>query len=302
MMLRTRTRTAALLAVPVLAVAGCGTEGGSGASDTPGQSPTDTASSAPAPSSPTESASTETTSPITTMAMPLYWVGETPRGPRLYREFRQVDDSKPLEATLSALVEGMPDDPDYRSLLPSTAPITIVNADDQLVVGVDAQWATRPAGMSKAEAKLAVQQVVYTVQGVAQRREPVTFEIEGGGSDVLGLGKATFQAAPHDTVLALVNITQPEEGATLERTFLASGVANSFEATVPWEIRDASGATVLDGFATAEGWMDRLYPWESEVDASTLAPGTYTFVAMTDDPSDGEGPGPFEDTKTFTVE
>ena len=56
-------------------------------------------------------------------------------------------------------------------------------------------------------------------------------------------------------------------------------MANSFEATVPWEIRDESGAKVLDGFATAEGWGDHLYPWESEVDASGLAPGTYTFVA-----------------------
>ena len=43
------------------------------------------------------------------------------------------------------------------------------------------------------------------------------------------------------------------------------------------------------GFATAEGWMDKLYPWQAEVDVSGLAPGTYTFVAMTDDPSGGEG-------------
>ncbi len=35
--------------------------------------------------------------------------------------------------------------------------------------------------------------------------------------------------------------------------------------------------------------MDKLYPWETEIDVSDLAPGDYTFAAMTDDPSGGEG-------------
>ena len=59
---------------------------------------------------------------------------------------------------------------------------------------------------------------------------------------------------------------------------------------------------VLDGFTTAEGWQDRLYPWEAEVDVSALNPGTYVFAALTDDPSDGEGAGPTEDTKTIIIE
>ena len=44
--------------------------------------------------------------------------------------------------------------------------------------------------------------------------------------------------------------------------------------------------------------MDRLYAWETTVDVSDLAPGHYTFEAMTSDPSGGEGPGPFTDTRT----
>ncbi len=58
---------------------------------------------------------------------------------------------------------------------------------------------------------------------------------------------------------------------------------------------------MLDGFSTAEGWMDKLYPWQTEVDVSSLEPGEYTFVASTDDPSDGEGAGPTEDSKTIVV-
>ncbi len=102
-------------------------------------------------------------------------------------------------------------------------------------------------------------------------------------------------------VLALVSVDVPAEGQQVSGTFTATGRASSFEATVPWEVRDAAGEVLLDGFATAEGWMDRLYPWEAEVDVSGLAPGTYTFVAMTSDPSGGESGGPFTDTRAIVV-
>ena len=68
-----------------------------------------------------------------------------------------------------------------------------------------------------------------------------------------------------------------------------------------WQIRTEQGV-VKEGFATAEGSGDRLYPWETDVDISGLNPGHYTFVAMTDDPSGGEGPGPFTDTRTIIVD
>ena len=78
-------------------------------------------------------------------------------------------------------------------------------------------------------------------------------------------------------------------------------MASSFEATVPWEVQQG-GKVVLDGFATAEGWMDKLYPWQTTIDVSGLQPGDYTFVARTDDASGGaEGAGPYEDTKDFTL-
>ena len=133
-------------------------------------------------------------------------------------------------------------------------------------------------------------------------RLPVLVQKENDPVPLFGVSTdGGLKAAPQNNVLAFVNVTQPEQDSQPGATFVASGVANSFEATVPWEVRDESGAKVLEGFATAEGWGDHLYPWESEVDASGLAPGTYTFVAMTDDPSDGEGGGPTEDTKTFTL-
>jgi hypothetical protein len=300
-----RARFAALLALlpmSMAVLAGCGDDDEPSAQD-----PNDTPSQSDKPTqeqSPTEEPTHTTSSGSpATVAAPIYFVGDTPQGPRLFREFQQVEADNPADEALALLSAGDAADPDYGTLLPG-GQLRLAAYDELASVTVPEEARARPGDMTDKNVKLAVQQVVYTVQGVLQKRIPVGFVTEDGGSTTfLGLTTPTggFQAAAQNNVLAFVNVTQPEEGSQPGATFLASGVANSFEATVPWEVRDESGATVLEGFATAEGWGDHLYPWESEVDASGLAPGTYTFVAMTDDPSDGEGGGPTEDTKTFTL-
>jgi Immunoglobulin-like domain of bacterial spore germination/Sporulation and spore germination len=295
---RTRTRLAALLATSVVVLGACGTDDDPRATDantTPSQSDTPSSPEPTDPSGPTDSGS----GMPATVAAPLYFVGDTPQGPRLFREFQKVETENPADEALAVLAAGDALDPDYRSLLPQ-AQITVPSYDEHIVVSVTSDWATRPDGMSTQDAKLAVQQVVYTVQGVLQRRSPVDFVVDGNSTDVLGLGASSFKAS--QDALALVNVTVPEEGSIAGDTFTASGVANSFEATVPWEVREPNGKKVLHGFATAEGWGDKLYPWETSVDVSGLAPGTYSFVAMTDDPSGGEGGGPQEDSKTIIIQ
>jgi hypothetical protein len=299
-----RTRLAALLAllpVSLVALVGCGDDDEPQANDPNQPAPsTQSASQEPDPSVSSDPAATSDPEKVT---LPVYFVGATPQGPRLFREFRGLEADNPTDEALALLTAGDALDPDYSTLLPDGSLRLDTSGPEKIVISLpDAAWAERPDSMSTKEAKLAVQQIVYTVQGIVQDRLPVHFVLDGDTSPILGLDATSgFKAAPQNNVLALVNVTQPEQNSQPGSKFVASGVANSFEATVPWEIRDESGAKVLEGFATAEGWGDHLYPWESEVDASGLAPGTYTFVAMTDDPSGGEGGGPTEDTKTFTV-
>jgi hypothetical protein len=300
-----RTRLAALLAVlPVslVVLVGCGDDEPSAQdpNDTPSQTGEPTEEQSPT-EEPTQSGS-DTGAPAT-VAVPLYFVGQTPQGPRLFREFQQVESDNPVDEALAILGGGAANDPDYSTLLAGAEPRGH-SQDEDFLVEVSEAVADRPDGMSAKEAKLAVQQVVYTVQGILQERIPVAFvTADGASTPLFGLDSPTggFKAAAQNDVLALVNVTQPEQDSQPGATFTASGLANSFEATVPWQVLDASGAKVLEGFATADGWGDHLYPWKSDVDASGLAPGTYTFVAMTDDPSEGEGGGPTEDTKTFTL-
>jgi hypothetical protein len=273
-----------------------------------GQDPQPAASdSASASDSPTESAS-EDPAPEQ-VAAPIYYAGETPQGLRLYREFQRVPAGERLLAAARAATEGTPLDPDYASLWGAPA-VTQVSFDGTGAQGEfavtlrDESLTSAPAGMTGAEAELAVQQLVYTLQGVGQARAPVRFYVGGEPVDtVLGLDAAEpFTNAPQLDVLALVNITSPEEGATVSAgTLDISGVASSFEATVPVAILDSTGDVVLEDFVTAEGCCDRLYPWEGSLDISGLPSGDYTFRASTDDPSDGEGDGPQVDTKTITI-
>jgi hypothetical protein len=307
--------TAAALALTLgLGLAGCGNddEPTSGGTDTGRQPATRSTNSGPTEETQAgvEPDATTPTSPsglVSTgsgdVTVPVYFVGSTPQGKRLFREFQRVSGDDALLGAADVMTAGDALDPDYSTLFPSGSFASITEEPGAIVAEVaDDSWEARPASMSRRAAKLAAQQLVYTVQGVAQSRLPVRVEAGGETVPLFGIDTAggLHNAAP-DTVLASVNVTTPEQGATVGSSFVASGVANSFEANVPWEVRSSRGKVVQRGFATAEGWGAKLYPWRTRVNVSKLPPGHYTFVARTDDPSGGEGPGPTEDSKEITI-
>lgn len=276
---------------------------------TPASATDPASSSSPAPSepestSPGEQGSTPGESPSGT-AVPVYYVADAPQGPRLFREFHRVDGD-PLTEVAALVDGGSPLDPDYRTLWPGGTVEGAVASDGLLVVQLEGDAFTeRPDGMSRRDARLALQQMVYSLQGAFQERVPVQFVREGGApARLFGLDVAEpVRQASALGVLGLANVTTPAQGdAVTGGTLEASGVANSFEATVVWEVRRGE-EVVLDGFTTAEGWMaEKLFPWEASIDVSSLEPGDYTFAARTDDPAGGEeGFGPTEDTKDFTI-
>ena len=292
---RTLAATGAVLALGVLA--GCG-------DDEPTDKPTPSAATSDvATDSGSATASATGTPSDEASAVPAYYVGTTPQGDRLYREFIQVAGADRLVATAAAITSGDPVDPDYRTLWPKGRFASVTRTADAIEVGLSGDAWLTPGSLQPAQAKLAVQQLVYSLQGVIGERLPVRVTYDGQpATTLLGVPVGDgLTAAPELDVLALVNITEPAEGSVVSGTFTASGRASSFEATVPWELQDSSGKVVLENSAMADGWTDKLYPWTAEVDASELPPGSYTFVARTDDPSGGEGGGPTEDTKRITI-
>lgn len=267
---------------------------------------------------PTEDPTNEPTDPATSnveAAVPVYYVGETPQGPRLYREFQQLEVCPNpgclFSASASQAVLGMPDDPDYRNPWPGGATEVIAEFNgDFITVNLegDAQRLhDGPAGITQAQADIAIQSLIYSAQaGLGKGRPAVQLLINGSHTDQV-LGQPASEPIANGKVtdtLALVNLTTPASGEVVTGDSLkVSGVANSFEANVVIRLQRYEGTYIaFDDFITAEGCCEeKLFPFSKSFDISTVEPGTYILMASTDDPSAGEGPGPHTDTKIITI-
>jgi hypothetical protein len=233
---------------------------------------------------PTATGPTSTGPATGSRAVAAYFVGETPAGSRLYREFQQVASPVGPVDSLELVASG-PTDPDYSTAWPEGSFGALVVSGTTARVALTEAAPEQPSG-------LAVQQLAYTLSAAVQ--EPLSVVLERGGSVV-----ARADLAPQLDVLAPVNLSDPTEGQVVGDVLPVEGRASSYEATVPWRVE----GTGLSGFFTAAGWAEpRLFPFSGEIDVSSLDPGTYTLIVETDDPSGGaEGPGATSDTRTFVV-
>jgi hypothetical protein len=240
-------------------------------------------------------------------AYALYYLGKTPQGTRLFREFRDGPGPESTPAAALSLLQSAPTDPDYRTLWPigTFSDAQVVNDVIDVEVADPASVGNQLDGMSAGDANLSVEQVIYTVQASVQQQLPVQFTHDGSPiAQVLGVPTSEpLERAAQLDVLAWASISNPSDRRVVEGSFSADGQASSFEGNVPWELKDPDGTVVLHGNAQAFGYLDRLYPWATgPIDVSGLAPGDYTFVVMTDDPSGGaEGAGPTVDTRTVII-
>jgi hypothetical protein len=222
----------------------------------------------------------------------------------LFREFQRVEGDPLTEAARLVAGGGQPVDPDYRTLWPEVEISSVQATDGVLLVEIPADGFTdRPDGMSRRDARLAVQQLVRTLQGVQQERVPVQVQREGG-APLFGLPTdAPFEASGVLRTLNLVNITSPAEGDTVTGdTVTVTGVANSFEASGPCRLLQDGKEIALEGYQTG-GWIERkLFPFEVDLPLDGVT-GEVVVQCETDDPTGGtEGPGQAIDTKTITVQ
>ncbi len=255
----------------------------------------------------TDESSATSSEPIT---VPVYYVGDTSRGPRLFREFHTVAKNGE-DATTPALNEAVatdPADPDYRTDWPAGTTVDHINFDGIGNDGLTTVYLEnsqtnlhdRPAGMSEEAASLAIEQLIYTAQAASQTRAPVQFMLDGARTDtVLGVPTSEPLSEGDPTaVLAQVWIIDPGEGAELTVPFEVSGLAAAFEANVQWELM--RGDTVVQsGFDMADECCT-MSPYSFAV--KNVPPGDYTLVVHDEDASGGaEGFAPWRDTKSITV-
>ena len=239
-------------------------------------------------------------------AVPVYWVGDGPGGePRLFRDFQRVEGDALTEAARLVAGAGTASDPDYRTLWPPLEISSVTATDGVLLVEIPSDAFTeRPDGMSGRQASLAVQQLVYTLQGVQQERIPVVIQRTDAEPRLFGLSTETeFTASSPLRTLNLVNITSPAEGDTVSGgTLTVTGVANSFEASGPCRLIAGDQEVALEAYQ-ADGWMDdKLFPFEVELPLDGIT-GDVVLQCETDDPSGGaEGNGPSTDTKLIRID
>lgn len=300
----TKPRFAALTAAVVgtgALIAGIAWVGGTFDDPTPVPPAGQTDTTEPTGPDPTTPDSTDEPAPRE-FTVAVYYLGDTPQGVRLYREFQRVSDDTLLLAAVRTASSGAPEDPDYWTPWPATEVVDATSDGDVIRIEL-ATVPTAADAADEAEAAMAIEQVIRTAQAAVGDRLPVQFMAAGNPvAEVFGQPTSEpLTEGEWSAVLSLVSISDPGEGTTVaDETLQVSGVASSFEATVPWRIlRD--GTEVEAGFFQAEGWVDRLHPFTGEIDVTGLGSGTYVLEVSTSDPSGGEGPGPFVDTRTFRI-
>jgi hypothetical protein len=263
----------------------------------------------PGPAEPAPTATpTSAADPACCRVVPVYFVGDTPDGPRLFREFQSGDGPESAETfALDAALRGTAQDPDYRSSWPSDASAgAYLMAPDLITLTLMGDLHDRPSGMSATDAQLAIEQVVRTAQALyGQGRVPVRLLLDDAPTDqVLGVPASEPLAAGSDLeVLAHVSLSDPSEGLVVDNDepFVVRGVGNSFEGNIVTRIQRLQGAEeiVAEEPAIAGTYEDRLFPFEVTFDLTAVPPGEYLVTSRTDDPT---GEDRFHtDTRRITV-
>lgn len=253
-----------------LVLSGCGTSSSQSSSATTSGTPVD-------PST-----------PLGTVSMPLaqYWVADTARGFRLYREFARLEVTPdPMTAALRALVTSKPKDPDYASLWPLG---TKINS-----VAISGDGATIDLTLGKmnvgAEGEVvAIAQLVWTATAANPSVSKISLTVDGKQIETIAGhvdARKPFKRAPAYEILAPVWITSPLEGGQQSaQGFTLSGLASTFEANVAWKVFQ-NGKLIKQGSATAGGAAPAWKPWSVSIPG--LAPGEYQFAAMEFSAKDG---------------
>ncbi len=286
-----KSRNSAVLAASLVASALLLSSCGKSPSPTP--TPTDTTSTSPA-STPSGSA----TPTVATKAYAQYWVADTSRGFRLYREFVRLEVTPdPITAALTALIAGKPKDSDYVTLWPKETKINSV-----VVTGDKASLDLTLGKMNVgAEAEsMAIAQLVWTATAANTKVKKIQLTVDGRiVESIAGHVDATkpFTRGLTYEVLAPVWITSPEEGAQVSaQGFRLSGMASTFEANVAWKIFQ-NGKLVQQGSTLASEAAPAWKPWSVAI--TGLTPGKYMFIAMEYSPKDGSLVA--QDTKNATL-
>ncbi len=277
----------------VLTAAACGGSSEPAASRPPSTAP---ASVTPLTAAPSQAPSTSA-APTGTAARAIYYLHDTGKGLRLYREFhRRPATTGVVRDAVTAMLTEKPTDGDYTSLWPSGTTVRGARISGTTAyVDLSAQARNGNAGAEGEAASL--QQLVHTVTAAAPAVKSVQLLV--GGKVVESLWghvdtrKPIARQAPEE-ILGPVWILSPADGR-VARGGTFGGEATVFEATVSWEIVQGD-KVVKKGFTNASIGAPGRGRWSAKAD---VPPGSYVLRAFESSAEDGRPT--FVDDKPLTV-
>lgn len=237
----------------------------------------------------------------TQVALPAYFVGANSPGANrfgLYREF--VPTAVPVGATqaqkASAAVAVAMNAAPFTSYEPYLQPWSGTSVTN---VGVTPSRITitlsgpGASGLTAAQSKLAVQQLVWTAQAAGgQGNIPVKFAIANGSPSLFGLYPTAqaYNRPPANLqyeVLAPIWITSPARNQVIPagRSVVAAGQSCAFEGTTAWQLKEG-GTTVRSGTTMASSGCPTRGTWQ--VKLGVLSAGDYTFRMYEESMQDGK--------------
>jgi hypothetical protein len=275
-------------------VAGSGTTTSATAPPKPSTAPPTVPSESPAPSQAVTEPSTfpktrATPEPeVKGKAVPVYWVGKTVgstsgTGMKLYRTYSRVSGG-PVREAVQTMTRDRADDPDYYTLWSGAAVSSVTRADG--VVTVDFKALPRQR-LDADLAQLAVQQLVYTVQGVVGDTSQKVQVTEQGRAGARLFGQfdtsKPFSRAQAANVQALVWITSPANGQVSSSPVKVTGIAAAFEGNVNWKATNLKTKESVANFTTAaEGQKFSDFSFSTKLGA-----GEWLLEAYLVSPEDG---------------
>ena len=237
--------------------------------------------------------------PVSKVTVPVYYLGNSTGGTRLFQEIRQVPapDGKAVAAVRAAL-QRQPKDPNYSTPWHDTGVNSVRWQRHVIAVDLTGEASAWPlADATKNARRVAIQQLVYTAQAALNLDRPVLFTVDGEPVDEL-LGLPADRPIPRSdplSVQAMVQITEPSEGAVVTSPVVVRGVANVFEENVNRQVLGVDGRVVRDGFTMTKAAYE-FSPFEETI---RLPPGDYTLRFFEASAKDGRPT--YVDTKAITV-
>ncbi len=267
-----RTCFLALLISVLSFLAGCTTTGG----DAPVPSPENTVA------------------PEQKLNVAVYYVKVTQNDAYLVREVHQVSPTKEVaRAALEEIINVNPVGPGAVRVIPATTKIKGINVKDGLAT-VDFSQEVLMANTGAIGEALGIQSIVNTLTEFPEIQK-VSFMVEGKVDEQakdwwghVGLYEQPFSRDVSVVHEPVIWVSSPESGQKVSSPLLVKGSARVFEATVNIRLKDETGKTIAENFATASEGAPGRGQFELSLPFDAPSPGRGELEVYWASPKDGK--------------